>query len=175
MKKISPLKKFLVWLVCFNCLEASSWATDFSTLTPPSSSTGMLSGAEYVSGNYPGAILIPVNLWGSVQKSGIHHIPSQTDLLTLISLAGGPTPDAEMNKVIIKRNSGKKEEVIYVNIEELVTQPGTRGPILEANDIVIFPREKPILSNNTMTMMSFVGGILGIILASVALSSQVKH
>src|SRR4051812_38256259 len=64
-------------------------------------------GSEYVSGNFPGAVLIPINLWGAVGKPGIHHVPTRTDLVTLISLAGGPTGDASLGDVSIKRRSQK--------------------------------------------------------------------
>ena len=40
-------------------------------------------GAEYVSGNQPGTVLMRVNLWGAVNRPGIHHIPIKTDLMSL--------------------------------------------------------------------------------------------
>lgn len=127
-------------------------------------------GAEYVSGNYPGAILMPVNLWGSVSKPGIHHIPTQTDLLTLLSLAGGPLPDARMDTISIKRRTGKQEQIIEVDADDLLTRAGIPSPILEPNDIIVVPRDRPTISSNTVTTITFVGSVLGIILAGYALA-----
>lgn len=129
------------------------------------------SGSEFVSGNYPGAILMSVNLWGSAGKPGIHHIPTQTDLVTFLSLAGGPLPDAQLDKVIIKRRNGPEETVIKVDVDDLLRTPGLRSPVLQANDIVLIPREKQTISNNTMSTIGFVSSILGLVLAGYAISN----
>ena len=131
-------------------------------------------GNEFVSGNYPGAILMPINLWGSVGKPGIHHVPTQTDLITLLSLAGGPGPDAQLDKITIKRRAGKEEQILKVDAEEYLNKAGMRSPVLEANDIVVIPRDTPPISSNTVTTVTFVGSVLGIILAGFALSRQTK-
>ena len=134
---------------------------------------GASSGSEYVSGNYPGAILMPVNLWGSIGKPGIHHIPTQTDLLTLLSLAGGTMSDAELGEVLIKRRAGPTEQVLKVNVQDMLETVGAKIPVLEANDIVVIPRQKPVISNNTVNTISFIASLMGIILAGYAVS-QIK-
>jgi hypothetical protein len=136
--------------------------------------TGAGSGSEYVSGNYPGAILMPVNLWGSVGKPGIHHIPTRTDLVTLLALAGGPAADAELDDVVIKRRNGKEELILKIDAEEVLTEAGVQSPVLEANDIVIVPREKQVISNNTATLVGFTASVLGLVLAGIALNAQLK-
>lgn len=131
-------------------------------------------GNEFVSGNYPGAVLMPVNLWGAVQKTGIHHIPVKTDLVTFLSLAGGPTADAQINGIIIRRRTGGEEKIIKVNGEDLLTRPEIRSPQLEANDIIVVPRDKPFVSNNVVNTVGVIGGILGIILAGIVLNNELK-
>jgi hypothetical protein len=131
-------------------------------------------GSEYVSGNFPGAVLMPVNLWGSIGKPGIHHVPMRTDLVTLLSLAGGPGADAELDEVTIKRRSKGEEQILRVDAEKLLTKVGYHSPVLEANDIIIVPRSKPTISSNTAATVGFVGGLLSVILAGIALSAAVK-
>ncbi|RMF69247.1 MAG: hypothetical protein D6743_02160 [Calditrichaeota bacterium] len=48
-------------------------------------------------------ILMNVNIWGYVKKPGQYMVPRNTDLITLISFAGGPREGAALNKVQIIR------------------------------------------------------------------------
>ncbi|MBI5473516.1 MAG: SLBB domain-containing protein [Ignavibacteriae bacterium] len=84
----------------------------------------------------PNELTIIVNIIGFVQKPGRYEISSSIDLVNLISLAGGPTPDGSMKDVKISRFSstgGKLErkevlldldELAKVNAAQLVLQPG---------------------------------------------------
>ncbi len=49
-------------------------------------------------------LLIKVNIWGFVQKPGQYLVPTDTDLISLISYAGGPLEDAKLKKVKLIRN-----------------------------------------------------------------------
>jgi protein involved in polysaccharide export with SLBB domain len=51
----------------------------------------------------PGELTMQVNVWGMVNHPGRYEISITTDLLQLISLAGGPTPDADVNAVKVTR------------------------------------------------------------------------
>jgi hypothetical protein len=158
-------------LTAFQLAAAPAWAAGAAGLGQEVSGA---SGSEYVSGNYPGAILMPVNLWGAIGRPGIHHVPTQTDLVTLLSLAGGPNTDAELDKVLIKRRSGVDEQVIKVDAQSMLEEPGKRSPTLSANDIVIVPRDTPWISANTTAVIGVLSGVLGIILAGVALNNNFK-
>lgn len=121
------------------------------------------SGSEYMSGDYPGAVLMRVNLWGAVGKSGIHFIPTQTDLITLLSYAGGPTPNAVLDGVLIKRWARGKQYVIHVDAEELIGKAGKESPILQANDIVVVPTKAPLISQDTASIISLVTSLVSLI------------
>lgn len=171
------IKQLIALILCVQlsplpAFAAGSFKNGFNL---PTDITAAGVGSEFISGNYPGAVLMPINLWGSVAKPGIHHVPTQTDLVTLLSLAGGPGPDAELGRITIKRRAGAGETVIRVDAEDILTEPGRKSPVLEPNDIIIIPREKPTVSPNTMTTISFIGGVLGIILAGFALSRQAQQ
>jgi hypothetical protein len=81
---------------------------------------------------------IPAYIWGQVKKPGLHIIPDDTNLLTLISLAGGPTEDAKLNKVRIVRPLAEGDKVIWVDIEQyLETGDETLIPQLMPGDTVV--------------------------------------
>jgi NADH:ubiquinone oxidoreductase subunit F (NADH-binding) len=51
----------------------------------------------------PGEITMQVNVWGFVQKPGRYEIPISTDLVELLSFAGGPMQYAKLDEVKIIR------------------------------------------------------------------------
>ncbi len=73
----------------------------------------------------PNDLTIIVNVIGFVERPGRYEIASSIDLINLISLAGGPTPDGSLSKVNIIRIDGKGEKTtrreIHVDLEDLST------------------------------------------------------
>ena len=137
-----------------------------------SKDVGGSKGNEFISGDYPGAVMVRINLWGGIQKPGIHYVPAKTDLITLLSYAGGPTDKAKMDDVIVKRNIGGKESIIEVDVERVLRNTKNNGPILEANDIVIIPTKSPIFSENSVQVIGIVASLLSIALASLILQKE---
>jgi polysaccharide export outer membrane protein len=85
-------------------------------------------------------LLIKVNIWGEVLKPGIVEVPDNTDLLTLISMAGGPTENAKLSKVKIKRNFNQNK-VLTVNVKDYVQNGKSEEiPMVKPGDTVIIPR-----------------------------------
>jgi protein involved in polysaccharide export with SLBB domain len=77
-------------------------------------------------------------IWGQVRRPGLYLVPDNTDLLTLISLAGGPTENAKMTKIRIVRTSPAGEEIIWVDLKEYVeTANSELIPIMRPGDTVI--------------------------------------
>jgi protein involved in polysaccharide export with SLBB domain len=84
----------------------------------------------------PGELTMQVNVWGMVNHPGRYEISITTDLLQLISLAGGPAPDADVDEVkitrFLKTESGitrgeysvDLSDLYRVNESSLVLQPG---------------------------------------------------
>ena len=71
----------------------------------------------------PGELTINVNLWGQVRLPGRYEVASKTDLIQLLSLAGGPTTAAKLSEVKVTRifptDSGLARQDHYVNLENL--------------------------------------------------------
>ncbi len=81
---------------------------------------------------------IKTYVWGRVRNPGLYIIPDNTDLLTLISSAGGPLEDAKLSKIRIVRSTPEGEAVIWVNLKEyLETGEYSKIPILQPGDTVI--------------------------------------
>jgi len=59
----------------------------------------------------PNELTIIVNVVGFVQRPGRYEIASSIDLMNLISLAGGPTPDGSMSKVTVFRMAGRGDSL----------------------------------------------------------------
>jgi protein involved in polysaccharide export with SLBB domain len=70
-------------------------------------------------------LTIIVNVVGFVQRPGRYEIATSIDLINLISLAGGPTPDGALSKVSIIRMTGKGETTthreIHFDLEDIST------------------------------------------------------
>ena len=81
------------------------------------------SAASYYYIAKPGELTMQVNLWGFVKNPGRYEVPSSTDLIQLISFAGGPVQYAKLDEVkltrmILNDTTGAKQEII-LNLEHL--------------------------------------------------------
>jgi len=81
------------------------------------------SAASYYYIAKPGELTMQVNIWGFVQKPGRYEVPSSTDLVQLISFAGGPQQYAKLDEVRIIRltreDSTINRKELTVNLESL--------------------------------------------------------
>ncbi len=83
-------------------------------------------------------LLIRVNVWGRVLRPGQYFIPSTTDLITLISVAGGPQNKSRLDNVRIVRNREDGPNIIIVNIKKYIKTGDRRLiPSLEPEDTII--------------------------------------
>jgi hypothetical protein len=131
-------------------------------------------GSEYLSGQEPGTVMMKVNLWGAVKKPGIHHIPVKTDLISLMSYAGGPNDNALIDTITIKRHQGAKETKLKVDLARLIHGDGTHDLTLQPNDIVVVPAKEPWISQDTFTLAIFASTIASILLSAVLIDQNTK-
>ncbi len=129
------MKKHLLFLAAFVLLAAALCAQT-ATYNQPTVNTS----AYLYSGTLTGTeqLKIYTYIWGQVQKPGLYIVPDNTDLLTLISLAGGPTEDAKLTKIRIIRPSEPDQKVIYVDVKEYIETGNERLiPQLQPGDTII--------------------------------------
>ena len=72
----------------------------------------IISGQDYIA-NDDGSLLMYVNIWGHVKNPGTYLVYEGIDMMTLISLAGGPSTGANLSK--IRLINDKKEQIINLN------------------------------------------------------------
>ena len=82
----------------------------------PLSVEGMLSSKPYITGE-DGVIRMSVNIIGHVKKPGTFVVYDGIDLLTLLSLSGGPLAGANLKKVLIKHYDGS---IDIVNLNKVM-------------------------------------------------------
>jgi polysaccharide biosynthesis/export protein len=81
-----------------------------------------------------------VYMMGQVVTQGALVLKNKTDLLQVISLAGGFTPFAKKKEIIIIRNNGKSGARITVNYEKILSgKSPEQNLILEPGDTVVVP------------------------------------
>ncbi len=100
-------------IVAFVLLSFTLLSPAFAQVDQLSMATRVMSGRSV---NYyyakPGDITITVSIWGFVQRPGLYEIASSTDLINLISLAGGPNTYAKLNDVEVVRTT-KRDDGTY--------------------------------------------------------------
>jgi polysaccharide biosynthesis/export protein len=113
--------------VCFAQADSGTQSTGTSSAYVYSGSAGVVD-----------QLKIYTYIWGQVRNPGLHLVPDNTDLLTLISLAGGPNENAKLSKIRIVRSTPAGEEVLWVDLSEYVdTADKSLIPILKPGDTVI--------------------------------------
>lgn len=109
--------------------------------------------------------LVPVRVLGAVQKAGIHYVPKGTDLITLLSAAGGPTEHANMNKISIKRTKNGKAETFTVSLENIIEKNSATVPTLQQDDTVVIYATESFISDDALRTMSIVTGVAAVVIA----------
>ena len=80
-------------------------------------------------------ILMQVNVWGFVKQPGQYMVPYDTDLVSLLSYAGGPQEQAKIKsiRIIRKNEEDEKKRVLYIDVKKYI----------EAGDPELIPVLKP--------------------------------
>jgi hypothetical protein len=175
-------KKALALFLCFGFIPQQTYAAGEVGIDPPSlllekkNAVPPTNSGEFIYQPYPGTVLIPVSLWGSVTRTGIYRIPLNTDLVTLLSLAGGPGVDAKIDDISIRRTLGPEQKVITVDGEKLIKgKDKVPVPVLAANDVVYVPKKEPVVSNNTVLMITVVASVLSVIVSTLVIREQLNR
>ncbi len=126
-------KTVMITLVCCLVFPFLSARGQESNLSLPQDRA-----AQYYLGSKD-ELLIPINVWGFVQKPGQYLVPDNTDLITLLSYAGGPTENAKISHIRVIRNDRKMGNVVYkVDVKKYIETGDDRLiPILKPGDSII--------------------------------------
>jgi polysaccharide export outer membrane protein len=120
-----------------------------------------------------------VYIFGEVGAPGAYPAPEGTDLLQLIAVAGGSTPDAQLDKVAVIMDGGDGQVVAKINLERIIEQ-GTPAPFhLAAGDRVFIPGGQANLARQilegTATVFGYTGNLLSTYLLYLTIDEEVAQ
>jgi len=86
---------------------------------------------------------------GQIQKPGRYPLNSKTTLLQAITLAGGFTPTADRNRIVVFRLTGDREErKLKANYTDIVMKDDShQNVVLKPGDTVVVPSETMVITN----------------------------
>ncbi len=120
-KGVFMIGRRMRWVLACVILLAAGAAAQVETNLGVSKSGA--SSAAYYFISKPGEITMSVNLWGYVRSPGRYEVPISTDLIQLLSYAGGPLPDADLGSVkisrVVRREDGIRTVEFMVNLRHL--------------------------------------------------------
>jgi len=179
------MKLFMVFLTAWSSIvSAATPNTDLGSVgdikTPQQAS-------EYIFRSSPKESLISVQLLGAVQKPGIYYVPANTDLLKLLTLAGGSANGSDMSDVMIRKSEPEKWASIQnkaldehrgtyeVDVQELIQQGG--GNVLQMNhdDLVYVPPRESMVSPETSKTITMVSVVMSIVLTGLLIGRYSKE
>jgi polysaccharide export outer membrane protein len=109
-------------------------------------------------------LMIKVNVWGAVKQPGSQYVPDGTDLISVLSAAGGPTDGAKLSRVKLVRNFNGDKHHQVINISAFLKKGDVQNlPEMKPGDTVIVPKSG----------VSF-GKFLGVIYNVAVIASVVK-
>lgn len=117
---------------------------------------------------YEREVLIEVQVWGQVARPGRYRVPVATDLVGLISYAGGPTEDAALSRVKLVRGTFGPGQSQKINVSKY-TGHGDKSliPMLEQGDVVVVPTT---LYHKTMRAVAFLSQAAVVLTAYLVVS-----
>ncbi|MBT3755115.1 MAG: hypothetical protein HOK80_04370 [Candidatus Cloacimonetes bacterium] len=162
--------KKVIFIIFLLILALNSWAQ-----TEGASNSGYNPGAVYqYSGSLTGTqqLKIRTYIWGQVRNPGLYIVPDDTDLLTLISSAGGPTENAKLSKIRIIRTTEEGDKVIWIDLKEyLETGQAELIPVLKPGDTVIVSGSTYYAFTKAVNWLSQIAVILSVYVAISTISN----
>lgn len=156
---------FAVAIIFFQTQTAFAQNSFFEVKEPPRA-------AEYIYRSSQKESLISVQLLGAVKNPGIYYIPPQTDLLKLVTLAGG-SDDADLTEVLVRKGDPSQKGVYELDLNKLMKASTDVKPFkLAQDDFVYIPKKEPWISNDVSRSITIVSLITSIILTSVLIEKN---
>lgn len=171
---MKTFKKLTTWLILFS-LSFSAYSKErisLNDLALPSEVKDLrkFPGSIYYSPTTKGKPLVPVHFWGEVKKSGLHYIPIDTPLISGISLAGGLTSSADLEKVRVTRTEGKDLQTINFDLSSGGDEEAYKQ-FLRPGDTVFIKKTRFYENRSYYTSLI---GVLATLISSYAILRQVK-
>ncbi|MFZ3230804.1 MAG: SLBB domain-containing protein [Pseudobdellovibrio sp.] len=161
--------KIICLATSFSFLLSSSFAyaenNFFEIKEPPRA-------AEYIYRSSQKETLIGVQLLGAVQKPGLYYIPANTDILKLLTLAGG-IEEANLSEVIVRKIDPSQAGVFELDMNKFMKSSADSKPFkLTQDDLIFIPKKEPWISNDVSRSITLVSLITSIVLTAVLIEKN---
>lgn len=135
--------KFNFFLIFIGFIILSSSA--YAQITDAELGRGSFARSGLYDFSDPGTVNIKVAVWGYVSRPGKYIVPEYTTVSDLLSFAGGPNRDSELEDLRIYRTlDNGKEEMIKFSYNDIMWEDNLSAksrftPVLHASDILVIP------------------------------------
>lgn len=176
------LHLFMAVIFTMTCTQGA-WSQELGLLSdikPPQQSS------EYIFRSSPKESLIGVQLLGAVNKPGIYYIPANTDLLKLLTLAGGTTNGGDLSEILVRKMEPKswaeiKSKAINeyqgayeVDAEKIIKYGGAKNLKLQQDDFIYVPPRTPWISSEASRNITIASVVLGIVLTAILIDKNAE-
>ena len=162
--------------------------------TAPAQESGLLGdikspqqASEYIYRSSPRESLISVQLLGAVNKPGIYYVPANTDLLKLITLAGGSNNAGNLSEVLVRKTEPQSwlgfksnkaideyQGAYEVDVEKLLKYGGAKGLKLQQDDFIYVPAKSSWIGGDVSKTVTFVSVVATVILTALLIDKNSK-
>ncbi|MFT6070041.1 MAG: hypothetical protein ACJAT2_003305 [Bacteriovoracaceae bacterium] len=175
-------RKIMATLLSALLMVLSNQALAFELSDRSAQSLKLARPSEFLFQNFKNQELISIRLLGAVNKPGLYHVPKNVNLVTLLTLAGGPTKDADIEKIKIGNDSrsytGKKsvatfkQKSLTLNLNHAISAGSDPKYNLDPNDIVLVNQKKAWISSDTFRLVSILSVVLSGVLTAIVIDDR---
>ncbi len=165
------LKKIISLITSFSMLCAAvpvyGQSNFFEIKEPPRA-------AEYIYRSSQKESLIGVQLLGAVKYPGLYYVPPNTDILKLVTLAGG-IEEANLSEVIVRKTDPAQAGVYELDMNKFMKSSADSKPFkLTQDDLIFIPKKEPWISNDVSRTITLVSLVTSIVLTAVLIEKNSK-
>ncbi|MBU2492765.1 MAG: SLBB domain-containing protein [Bacteroidetes bacterium] len=127
----------------------------------------------------PKTVNFTVSVWGYVKYPGRYLVPISTSVSDLLSYAGGPNTDAELDDLrIFRKGDDKGDNLIKFTYEDLLWKDNIEFskrfvPDLQANDILMVPGTQRYFFRDWLSIfLSFLSAISTVVILILNLTKD---
>ena len=165
LKKMISL--FTSFLMAFATVPVYAQSNFFEIKEPPRA-------AEYIYRSSQKESLIGVQLLGAVKHPGLYYVPPNTDILKLLTLAGG-IDEANLSEVIVRKVDPAQAGVYELDMNKFMKSSADSKPFkLTQDDLIYIPKKEPWISNDVSRTITLVSLITSIALTAVLIEKNSK-
>lgn len=175
------LKNLLLLLLLFTCMTITNYSQEDKGRKDVQIGLGTSDltrsyGGAYFDFSDAETVNIKVAIWGNVRNPGRYVIPIYTTMIDLISLAGGPTDNADLDDLRLYRAPQTGEQqLIKFRYDDLFESDqlikNRSAPKLEPSDVLLVPGAPQMYFRDWFSLtLSVVSTILSVVVLVVGLN-----